>query len=124
MWNLIDGYALGSFIVSLVRSHISTIMNQLKPIPSRAQIVEFSLQKTSRGVVQVQKPMDRADYIPRSARSASPRKRQRFDPEVALGSEGPVEPSTIYLDYESTYTANVMFHCFIRVINKTERCLN
>jgi hypothetical protein len=85
-------------------------MNRLKPIPPRASVMDFSLKKTSRGDVQVHKPIERPETQPDTPRSCSPRKRQRTG--ITLEDHNPFDEDDayVYLDHTTSQRGKV-FAC-------------
>jgi hypothetical protein len=72
-------------------------MRRFQPIPPRAQVVEFSVKKTSRGEVQQVKVMDRTIPSQGGQPSTSPRKRQRIEHQEMSTPNIP-EDAFVYVD--------------------------
>lgn len=73
-------------------------MNRLKPIPPRISLVDFSLKKTSRRVVEVHTPLERSAPRGNSSRSSSPKKRQRTGIDSEVHNPFDVDDAFVYLD--------------------------
>jgi len=72
-------------------------MSRFRPIPPRAEVVEFSVKKTSRGEVQQQKVLDRTPPSGGGQASTSPRKRQRIEIEDIAETNIP-DDAFVYVD--------------------------
>ena len=71
---------------------------RFRPIPPRAQAVEFSLKKTSRGEVQEQKVIERTLPSGGGQPSTSPRKRQRMEDEEVSATNIPEDDAFLYVE--------------------------